>query len=532
MKTFHYATAIVLAIAMFVACGKDEITDLQTSVDSGATDETTIDDFTADRTVYVTYSTSGDATVTGTSDEFAVSISGNGVTIANNGDDKVTYVLSGSTGNGYFKLYSLRKQAIYLNSVSITNPNGAAINIQGSADSLSRGKRAYVVLNGNSTLSDGTTYAGTLLGEDEKGVFFSEGVLYFSGSGSLAVTAKGKSGIVTDDELYIQGGTINVSMTSSARVISGDTLKPACIRGKEAFGISGGTLTVSSSGTGGKGISGDGTASFSGGTVTVNVTGSNFGSSGGSGGGMGPGGQSNSSSGVPAKGIKFDGSVAFSGSDVSVSCSSHEGIESKGALTVTAGSVYSYSAADDAINASGDITITGGYVGAHSTSNDAIDANGDMHIQGGVVYAVTSASGAEVALDANTESGKKLYVEGGTLIVVGGMENGAQLTQSCYQASSVTGNVWYSIIVGSDTYAFKTPSTSTSGGGGHGPGGGGSNNALVVSGSSQPTVKSGVSVSGGTSYFGGTFNVGGTISGGSGVSLSGYSGGNGGGFPF
>ncbi len=526
MKTIHSVTVMVLAMALIVACGKDEITDIQPVVDSGATDQTTIDDFSPDRTVYVTFSTSGNATVTGTSSNFNVTINGNGVTIANNGDDKVSYILSGSTSNGYFKLYSLRKQALYLNSVSITNPNGAAINIQGSADSLSKGKCAYVVLNGNSTLSDGTNYASTNSGEDEKGVFFSEGVLYFSGSGSLSVTAKGKSGIVTDDELYIQGGAITVSMTSVARVISGDTLKPACIRGKEAFGISGGALTVSSSGTGGKGITGDGTASFSGGTVTVNVTGSNFGSS-GNGGGMGPGGGQSSNSGVPAKGIKFDGSIAFTGSDVSVSCSSHEGIESKGALTIAAGSVYSYSAADDAINASGDITITGGYVGAFSTSNDAIDANGDMHIQGGVVYAVTSAGGAEVALDANTEGGKKLYVEGGTLIVVGGMESGAQLTQSCYQASSLTGNVWYSITVGSNTYAFKTPNITTSGGGGHGPGGGG-NRTLIVSGSSQPTVKSEVSVSGGTNYFGGTFNMGGTYSGGTNVSLGNYSGGNGG----
>ena len=115
--------------------------------------------------------------------------------------------------------------------------------------------------------------------------------------------------------------------------------------------------------------------------------------------------------------------------------------------------------------------------------------------------------------------------------MIGGLENGSQLTQSCYQASSVTSNTWYSITVGSNTYAFKTPTISTSGGG-FGPGGGGSRTpTLVVSGSSQPTVKSGVTVNGGTSYFNNTFTVDGTISGGSQVSLTNYSSG-GGGFNF
>ncbi|MBR4803066.1 MAG: hypothetical protein IK032_00325, partial [Bacteroidales bacterium] len=54
---------------------------------------------------------------------------------------------------------------------------------------------------------------------------------------------------------------------------------------------------------------------------------------------------------------------------------------------------------------------------------------------------------------------------------------------------------------------------------------------LIVSGNSQPTVTSGITVSGGTNYFNSTFNSGGTYSGGTNVSLSEYSGG-GGGFPF
>ena len=65
------------------------------------------------------------------------------------------------------------------------------------------------------------------------------------------------------------------------------------------------------------------------------------------------------------------------------------------------------------------------------------------------------------------------------------------------------------------TYAFKTPS---SGG-----------TPLVVSGNSTPVLQSGVTVSSGTECFEGLFYVDATFSGGTLVSLSFYTGGNGGG---
>ena len=131
-----------------------------------------------------------------------------------------------------------------------------------------------------------------------------------------------------------------------------------------------------------------------------------------------------------------------------------------------------------------------------------------------------SAGSPEVAIDANSEEQKKLYVSGGVLFTIGGLESGASLTQTCYSASSWTKSKWYSMTVGNDTYAFLTPSS------------GGS--TLVVSGSSKPTVKSGVTVSGGTSILNGNAYLNATVSGGSNVTLSTYtpsSGGPGGGGP-
>ena len=187
-----------------------------------------------------------------------------------------------------------------------------------------------------------------------------------------------------------------------------------------------------------------------------------------------------------------------------------EGIETKKELSITGGEVASY-AYDDAINSKSTMTISGGNVFAQGQHNDGLDANGNCYIKGGTIYAICSGQ-PEVAIDANTEGGYKLYVQGGTIVAIGGLENGSSLSQSCYQASSWSANTWYALTVGTSTFSFQTPSSGGSG--------------LVVSGASQPTLLSGISVSGGTSYFGGIALTDASVSGGSSVTLSSYTGGN------
>ena len=513
MNRIHFLRnlCVLVALALFATgCQKDNIV----SVDMIATSDDVSDDIagtTFAQTVSVSFSDHGDAVVTGTTDDFTVTINGNDVTIIYEGEEHVMYELSGSASNGFFKLYSSSKQGITLNGVNLTNPNGAAINVQGPTSAPNKGKRTFIVLKETNTLADGTAYTDTPSTEDEKAALFSEGQLVFSGTGSLVVAASGKSGIVSDDYLHFMEGTVTVNTTTAATVSGSDTLKPACLKANDYIKMTGGTLNLNSSGTGAKGISCDGYGIFRGGIVNVTVTGSNYGSSGG-GGGF-PGGGQSSSDGVSAKGIKFDGNLSITGGSLVVKATAHEGIESKGSITISGGEVYSYSQSDDAINSAGEFTISGGYVCGHSAGNDGLDANGNCYIKGGVVYAIGSSS-PEVAIDANTEGGYKLYVEGGTLIAIGGLESGSSLTQGCYSASSWSQNTWYALTVGSTIYAFKTPS---SGG-----------TPLVVSGASTPTLLSGVTVSGGTSYFEGLLYQDASISGGSSVSLSSYTGGNGG----
>lgn len=464
-----------------------------------------------------------------------VTVNGNHITANHGSVKKVCYVLSGTTNNGSFTVLGDKKYAVKLNGVSITNPDSAALN-------LLSGKRAFVILadGTTNTLTDGTSGS-------HKGTLYCKGKLLFNGSGSLNVTGhsnngihsadyilfnKGNNiyvksttnhGIKANDGIFINGGILNVEVSAAAAkgincesniIVNGgrttvlttgtgtydstenEAKASAGIKADSTLTVNGGELYLKSTGNGGKGINVGTEATFNDGNIYIVTTGGLY--------------QSNNDTSSP-KGIKADGNITFNGGRVWVRTSgtNGEGIETKKELSITGGEVASY-AYDDAINSKSTMTISGGYVYAQGQHNDGLDANGNIYIKGGTVFAICSGS-PEVAIDANTEGGYKLYVQGGTIVAVGGLENGSQLSQSCYQASSWSSNTWYALTIGDSTFSFRTPSSGGSG--------------LVVSGASQPTLLSGISVSGGTSYFGGLGITDGTISGGSSVNLSSYSGG-------
>ena len=372
---------------------------------------------------------------------------------------------------------------------------------------------------------DGDTNTGeTTDHEDED-----SGNIYISGGTiDIAVTADAAKGVKCEGDMQISDGDITVK-TSGGGLWDSTKLKTkasACLGADGNITISGGTMNLTSTGAGGKGVNADGNFTATGGTMIIKTSGNAVVAS--SSGALSTVSSSqqldryDSDYKSSPKGIKVDGVITISDNaiiSVTTTGAGGEGIESKTSINITGGQV-TVNASDDAINASyntdtngsGDLTISGGYVYARSTGNDGMDANGNVYIKGGLVYAI-GASSPEVAIDANSEQQKKLYVTGGTIIAIGGLESGAQLSQSCYQASSWSKNTWYAITVGSETFAFKTPASGS--------------NSLVVSGTSQPTLKSGVTVSGGTSIFDGAGNVNPTVSGGSSVSLSSYSGGGG-----
>ena len=362
-------------------------------------------------------------------------------------------------------------------------------------------------------------------------------IYIIGGTINASITGASCKGIKSEGDMIISDGAITVS-TSGGGTWDSDKLKTkasACLGADGNVTISGGTLSLTSTGAGGKGINADGTLTVDGGTTTIKTSGNAVVAS-----STGTLSVVTSSQQLDKydsdyksspKGIKVDGAITINDGIINVTTTGAggEGIESKTCITFNGGQTY-VSASDDGINASynddtkslsyaGDMTINGGYIYCYSTGNDAMDTNGNFYIKGGLVYAIGSGN-VEKSLDANTEEGKKLYISGGTVIAIGDLESGSSITNgTCKSTTSWTKNSRLALYNGGTlAAAFKTPSTS------------GNSQKLIVYTSSTPTLTSGVSVSGGTDMCNGVLNIGGTVSGGSSVTLSNYSSGNSGGF--
>ena len=505
-----------------IALDKNPITE---SVTVDTSDDDYIENTTFDKTITVTFSTSGNASVSG-DDSGIVSINGNDVIATNNTEQVIKYVLTGETSDGFFKLYSEKKQAIVLNGVSITNPDGAAINNQSK-------KRTFIVLNDGTKnyVTDGANYSDATDNEDMKGCFFSEGQLIFSGSGYLEVDANCKAGIRSDDyvrtmpkaniwvdassgngirgneAVIVTGGVLNINITGTAdkgistdgevRIDGGRTTiftsggyewdsddndYSACsgIKADQVININGGEVNIKSTGTGGKGLNCDDAININDGVVRIITTGKR---------------QKDSKGSVSPKGIKADGNITVNGGQTQVrlegSGDGTEGIESKSEIHIEAGTVESYSY-DDAINSAGNLYIDGGYVYARSYNNDGIDANKNLYINGGVVIA-EGAGQPECGIDAAEQY--KAYINGGTVIAVGG---GMQAIDSSSKQASIAISASMGMTIGvldgtKAILAYTTPSQN-------------SGTALMISSpsfksGSSYTLRAGCEVSGGTSFY-------------------------------
>ena len=520
--------------------------------------------------ITVTFSDSDNASVKGDSYGY-MTVDGNKVTVNNTGGEVLIYELTGTTTNGFFKVYGAKKQAIVLNGASITNPDGAALNNQNK-------KRTFIVVKGSNKLSDSESAAYAQEGEEDlKAVLFSEAQLIFSGSGLLTVNAlnkqdksaiatddyirlmdnptikvnsgsaaghgfKGKDyvqlssgslvvktaaalkkGITSDDYVLVEGGTHTVTVTGGVAYDEEDAeySGTAGVKADNYFAMTGGSLTIENTGNGGKGINAgsydfDATnhtlsdSYISGGTLTVTTTGREVNDV--SAKGIKIGWVTKEGSGDRAKVTGNAGKLTISGGTIVVNSSYGEGLEVKGDLTFDGGETYVSSTSEDAINSQGDLTVNNGFVYAFSSGNDAMDSNGNTVLNGGYVMAVCTKGNPEVAIDANTEEGKKLYINAGaTVVAYGGLERGYSAAQSVYSMNGTAGS-WNALYNGkSFIAAFKAPSNIST---------------FIVSAPALASGYKGVSVSG-ESKCNGVWAVDG-ISGGSSVSLSNYSGGGGG----
>ena len=372
---------------------------------------------------------------------------------------------------------------------------------------------------------DGDTSTGeTTDHEDED-----SGNIYISGGNiTINCAAIAAKGIKSAGDIYISDDAVINVTTSGKGMWDTEDLETKAACGISADGnidISGGTISLTSTGSGGKGMKCDGFMNISGGDITIVTSGALYYNNGTTENTNYTGNTDNVNSDYYSspKGIKaglktengnsytYSGGMAISGGNIKVTTSgtNGEGIESKNTMEISGGEIY-VNAYDDGINCAQNLTITGGFIYSRSANNDGMDANGNFYINGGLVYAIGSRA-PEVALDANTEEGKRLYINGGVIIAVNGIENNSSINQPYIQSSSVSSNNWYTITYGDNMVAFYTPTINTGGGGpggggpgggpgGGGPGGGGSSSTFI-SAPSTPSLATGNNVTNGISHF-------------------------------
>ncbi len=260
-----------------------------------------------------------------------------------------TYTLTGTLADGMVTIDTDKDVKLILNGVTITNSNGPAIYVK-NADNVV----IETVTGTVNTLTDSATRNGWE--DNAHGTIYSHDDLVFQGEGSLIITGKSADGIVSNDDLKITSGTIEISAADDG------------IHVNETLEIDGGVVDIKKSYEGLEASS-----------ITIN-------------------------DGQISVMSNDDGLNAAGGNDASSPYAGrYAQTSSSYSIVINGGSIY-VNAAGDGIDSNGTLAINGGTVivdGPTNAGNGALDAEGALTYNGGSVIAV-GATGMAVAPGASS----------------------------------------------------------------------------------------------------------------------------------
>lgn len=384
-----------------------------------------------------------------------VFVEGGRVTVTSTLDKEITYILSGNSDNGMFKLYSESDYKLTLNGLNLTSTDGAPINLQSEA-----AVRLELMAGTINKVADTENYT-QVDGESMKGCFYTNGDLTIIGGGSLEIAGAYKHGLYSDKSICLESGEVNVSAAESDAV-----------RTTELFRMNGGVLLMSPSDDG---LDGDA------GAIEIN------------------GGELNAAiSASTAKAFKCDGEITINGGTFNLTMiggveveegdpSYCSGFKGKSNMTITDCdmTIVHSGEAGKGISVDGDLVISGGKIKIETTGDGATytDADGVTDSYSATCIKVDgnmSLFGGEVICSASGSAGKGVSVDGS--LTIGDEQNEPTL--------DVT-------TTGERFFVKYEESTSTGGWPGGGPGGGMEDNAdyanpKAVKAEGNLTVNSGI----------------------------------------
>lgn len=443
----------------FAACGL-------VALGAAGRDEDNVETSAFSKTVLVAFS-GGSAVVSNPAGSGVTYEQNGAVLVFTNTARQVAFALRGASAAGSVKIYSVKPFRLTLDGVTLTSPDGPAVNLQSD-------RMCHLVVAPGTTnvLTDAATYSPqydpTNGVEDAKGVIFSEGQILFSGTGILRVNGvcAEKHGICSDDYVRILDGDLRVSMAQRksdgvhakdrfqmdggrltvALAQKGDGIDAdddgaiailggqICVNlatndsrgikcGTNSFDVAGGAIRIASTSGACNALSGDGAMTIGGGAIDVSLTGTNCNAikCGGSL-AINDGAVTVNAGGAQSKGISADGDAVFNGGSLHVNLAGDTVLER---ATNASSFVYTDPAYSTGVKASNVVVNAGAFsMVVSGTAGRAFSADHDLTVNGGALsIACSGACTAAFTNDAKVydvssaaclRAGRALAVRGGT----------------------------------------------------------------------------------------------------------------------